>query len=96
VLTAFGAGQVHPRRSGLRRYWLVVAGMLVVFTVLFVVVEALEIPLLSGREPPFEQASPGATSSRSLPSGLQRSTDPLHLTSPGMTLPGVVYVPNEP
>jgi uncharacterized membrane protein YdjX (TVP38/TMEM64 family) len=41
----------------MRRYWLVVTGMLVMFTALFVVVEALDIPLLTGREPVLQQAS---------------------------------------
>jgi hypothetical protein len=42
--------------SGMRRYWLVITGMLTVFTALFVVVEALNVPLLTDPEPVLQQA----------------------------------------
>jgi uncharacterized membrane protein YdjX (TVP38/TMEM64 family) len=40
----------------MRRYWLVITGMLTVFTALFVVVEALNVPLLTDPEPVLQQA----------------------------------------
>jgi uncharacterized membrane protein YdjX (TVP38/TMEM64 family) len=40
----------------MRRYWLVITGMLTVFTALFVVVEALDVPLLTEPEPVLQQA----------------------------------------
>jgi uncharacterized membrane protein YdjX (TVP38/TMEM64 family) len=40
----------------MRRYWLVVTAMLVLFTALFAVVEALEVPLLTDPEPVLQGA----------------------------------------
>jgi uncharacterized membrane protein YdjX (TVP38/TMEM64 family) len=40
----------------MRRYWLVVTGMLVLFTALFLAVEALDIPLLTDPAPRLEAA----------------------------------------
>jgi len=40
----------------MRRYWLVVTGMLVLFTALFAVVEALDVPLLTDPEPVLQGA----------------------------------------
>lgn len=48
----------------MRRYWLVVAGLLVLFTALFAAMEALDVPLLTDLEPvlrgaPLWAAAPG-------------------------------------
>jgi uncharacterized membrane protein YdjX (TVP38/TMEM64 family) len=45
-----------PGDSRMRRYWLVVTGMLVLFTALFAVVEALDVPLLTDPEPVLQGA----------------------------------------